>query len=136
MNQSPPYETFTRSVCKGSIAIGTGCGKCEKCQWEIAQGAVRIKPFSDMRTASQSEDQLRSIASIVRSAGARRQSDAGYGGRMDDGGGGALIAQADAFLAGLDRRLPSGWESYAAQAEKSVDPEYAELQRLKRKFGE
>lgn len=38
--------------------------------------------------------------------GEQKRSDAGYGGRMDDGGGSVIIAEADAFLAALDRRWP------------------------------
>lgn len=33
----PPYETFTKPTCKGSIALGNGCGRCEKCEWERRQ---------------------------------------------------------------------------------------------------
>lgn len=31
-------------ICKGSIALGSGCGKCEKCKDEIAAGVVPYKP--------------------------------------------------------------------------------------------
>lgn len=37
----PPYETFTKPTCKGSIALRTACGHCEKCEWERKQ---RDKP--------------------------------------------------------------------------------------------
>ena len=33
----PPYETFKEPTCKGSYALGTDCGWCEKCTWERAQ---------------------------------------------------------------------------------------------------
>lgn len=33
----PPFETFTKPICKGSLALGTGCGNCESCTWEAAQ---------------------------------------------------------------------------------------------------
>lgn len=29
-----PYHTFTKPVCRGSLLLGTACGKCEKCEWE------------------------------------------------------------------------------------------------------
>lgn len=33
----PPFETFKRPTCKGSIALGTACLHCESCQWELKQ---------------------------------------------------------------------------------------------------
>lgn len=75
------------------------------------------------------------MAAIVRREGETMRENAGYGGRMDDGGGGTLIAQAEAFLAGLDRRLPASWQRYAAQATTEADPEYATYRRLRAKFG-
>lgn len=29
---------FSRAICKGSIALGSGCGTCERCTWEIEHG--------------------------------------------------------------------------------------------------
>lgn len=39
---------FTGLVCRGSLALGTGCGKCERCAWERTNppeiGAAMIVP--------------------------------------------------------------------------------------------
>jgi hypothetical protein len=61
-----------------------------------------------------------------------KRNDAGYGGRMDDGGASRLEDQVKFFQYGLSCRLPTEWESYR----KQLDPEYLEYIRLKRKFGQ
>lgn len=33
----PPFETFKRPTCRGCYALGTACGQCDKCEWELAQ---------------------------------------------------------------------------------------------------
>jgi hypothetical protein len=35
----PPYETFTRPTCRGSVVLGNHCKRCEKCEWERRQSA-------------------------------------------------------------------------------------------------
>lgn len=34
---SPPWSTFKEATCRGSVALGTACGTCEKCVWEKSQ---------------------------------------------------------------------------------------------------
>jgi len=81
------------------------------------------------------EAYLRRIASLVKADGEERKVAAGFTGSMHDGGGGALIANADAFIAGLERRLPNEWLKYANEAVVEKDPEYATYKRLQKKFG-
>lgn len=33
----PPFETFKRPICRGSIMFGSACGRCERCTWEQNQ---------------------------------------------------------------------------------------------------
>lgn len=86
-------------------------------------------------------DLLRRSARILFEKGQQAKSDAGYSGEMGDRGGGAMMREAQAFLAGLEKRLPAGRERHLQDAEKEVrqetarrDPEWAEYERLKTKF--
>lgn len=81
------------------------------------------------------EQELRAVAASVRREGEQMRENAAHGGLTTDGGGGALIAQAETFVAGLSRRLPSGWEKYARRVHREADPEYATYRRLHAKFG-
>lgn len=102
-------------ICKGSLALGTGCGRCVRCREEQLQ-------------------HLRKVAALVQQEGAARVQTAGMSGSHHDGGGAALQREVAAFLAGLDRRLPAGWEPFSAQARRETDRDWPEFQRLKAKF--
>ena len=79
---------------------------------------------------------LRRISQRVRAAGQSLQHSAGMDGEMGDRGGGTLIAQADAFDAGLDNVLPVAWQRYAEQDARETDPQWAKYQELKKHFGD
>jgi hypothetical protein len=36
-----PLPKFSRATCRGSFALGTACGSCERCTWEMEHGARR-----------------------------------------------------------------------------------------------
>lgn len=39
--KNPPWETFVGPTCRGSYALGTACGICDKCKWEREQLKIR-----------------------------------------------------------------------------------------------
>ena len=71
------------------------------------------------------------IIPFVKADAHTKREDAGYGGRMDDGGASRLEDQIKFFQYGLSCSFPPEWEGYR----KQLDPEYIEFLRLKRKFG-
>jgi hypothetical protein len=42
----PPFETFKHPTCRGCYALGTACGKCEKCEWERSQPGFKVGTLS------------------------------------------------------------------------------------------
>jgi len=83
-----------------------------------------------------------SALSICAADAAARRENAGYGGRQDDGGCRDLLNQVKAYEQGRAGIFPDFLMPYRDKADNAVkesearlDPEYAEFQRLKRKFG-
>lgn len=74
------------------------------------------------------------IAYAARQDAERKRNDAAGGGSMHDGGAGQLEAVVDAWVAGLEGKIPKQLQSYADQVKIESDPEYAEYLRLKDKF--
>lgn len=79
---------------------------------------------------------LRTIASAYMQKGENIANDAAYGGEWNDRGGGAMVREAQAFLAGLDGQLPQGWSGFVEEIEHKEKQERAEYERLKSKFGD
>lgn len=75
----------------------------------------------------------RVIELVLDDAKSRRE-EAGFGGRWDDGGARSLEDQVKLYRYGQQNALPPEWKQYAEQAQRQVDPEYAEYVRLKGKF--
>lgn len=65
-----------------------------------------------------------------------RALNAGYNGSYSDGGASVLREQVKYYKYGRDGILPPEWEPYQLQALRESDPDWAELMRLKKKFGE
>lgn len=76
---------------------------------------------------------LQRIAQFVRTEAQRRRRIHGFG-YGDDKTAESLIAQADAFEAGLNGTIPPRWESYISEALHKDDPEFDLYVRLKSKF--
>jgi|GEM_PF-2323706 len=39
---SEPLPKYTRGVCRGSFALNSACGHCERCDWELKQMASAV----------------------------------------------------------------------------------------------
>lgn len=78
---------------------------------------------------------IEQIMSIILNAAHSAREGAGFGGRWDDGGAGALETQVRFYRYGQQGIVPPEWREYAEQAKKEADPEYATYQRLQQKFG-
>lgn len=74
--------------------------------------------------------QIEKIIELVLKDADQRAEDAGFGGRMDDGGASRLRDQVAFYKAGMNNILPNEWLKY----EEKLDPEYSEYIRLKNKF--
>lgn len=92
---------------------------------------ARTTHMTDNRPSQRS---LRAIANAYIKKGNGIADDAAYSGEMGDRGGGQMVREAQAFLAGLDGRLPEHWEGFVADIRREEQKEREEYQRLKAKF--
>ena len=83
-----------------------------------------------------SEQHLETALKLVMQDANRRGLDAGYSGEMGDRGASRLRELVEVYRHGLNRTIPKFLKPYLEEATRVVDPEYAEYQRLKKKFNE
>lgn len=78
------------------------------------------------------------VAEIVKLARAHVKTlreDAGYNGEMGDRGASSLESIVNAWVAGFAGGVPKELERFAVIAERQLDPEFEEYERLRKKFG-
>ena len=75
------------------------------------------------------------IISWVQTEAQARLDDAGYSGRWDDGGSGALLREVEAYQAGMAGTVPPSWQPIIEKHVRQQDAEYQEYLRLANKFG-
>lgn len=74
------------------------------------------------------------LAAVVRREAKRRGDNAGYGGRMDDGGQRAMEESIAMYEAGFSQEIPKEYQPYVDNIIKERDPEYLDYLRLQKKF--
>jgi hypothetical protein len=79
-------------------------------------------------------DLINTIKRLVLKEAENKRNDAGYGGRWDDGGAGAMEAQVRFYEYGQKGIIPPEWEKLAKQVKNEGDPEWQEYQRLRKHF--
>lgn len=78
--------------------------------------------------------EMERVLALVLADAQTRRTNAGYGGRMDDGGASELETQVKFYRMGANGQMPPEWEEYLTQARHEADPEWVTYQRLRRKF--
>ena len=71
------------------------------------------------------------IANVIREEANRKETNAGYAGEMGDRGASRLRSELECWICGLKNVIPPHWQEIVR---KKQDPEWAEYQRLKKKF--
>jgi len=88
----------------------------------------------------QKSTKLQTLIALVLAAAEKRREDAGYSGHASDGGARELELQVKFFNYGWDAAsniglassTPNEWKEFEIQ----LDPDYAQYQKLKKKFGD
>ena len=75
-------------------------------------------------------NQIEGLKQMVLEAAEQAREDAGFSGRLDDGGAGRMKDQVKFYEYGQRGVVPTEWEKHL----KKLDPEWEEFQRLKKRF--
>lgn len=78
---------------------------------------------------------IEEVMSRVLRAAQMAKEDAGWSGRMDDGGASEMATQVEYYRYGMEGVIPPEWEYYVNELKCEKDPEWVEYRRLKEKFG-
>ena len=88
-----------------------------------------------MEKTKLSAELIDKVLEAVRADAERRRIDAAYMGDWDDRGASEILLAVAAYEAGRAGGLPSAWEGHLQNARQQTDPEFAEYERLREKFG-
>ena len=83
-----------------------------------------------------SEQHLETALRLAMQDANRRGVDASYSGEMGDRGASRMRELVMVYRHGMSRTVPAFLKPYLEEAVRIADPEYAEYQRLKKKFNE
>jgi hypothetical protein len=64
MNDRP---TFAAAVCKGSYALGSACGNCERCAWERTNHPERVEAGIAFKYGARATKQREALTRILTS---------------------------------------------------------------------
>jgi hypothetical protein len=77
---------------------------------------------------------MRKVFAAIEADAADKAMAAGYDGQPHDYGASALRRQVKYYKAGMGMKLPANWKKYYDKVVKAEDPEWAEYERLHKKF--
>lgn len=105
--------------------------------WEIREVGEDKEPVpltNETGVTTMSHKNFDKVIARILAEAQSAETNAGMGGRYDDGGASRLKDQVKFFKYGLICQMPPEWKEHADQITKEEDPEYTEYIRLQKKF--